>query len=350
MTNTKRNLPDFNEDEIFYKEAFQCYPDAHLNQAQSLHSISKSCPAVAHHISPLWERRPADALKEHDFPEVVDVSVERHFRYSPAFLHSHSFFEIVIVCHGNCENVFGTETLHMKTGEICIIAPGTVHALSAFHDDCVIYNLLVRSTTFEQTFLNSLPQQGILYSFFSKALFVPGAESYLYFKNSEDEYLFHIFEQILQEYTLKNAYYNSLINALLTTFFIQLLRQHEKDVIVPNPSGKKQEENMIFILKYIELHAESITLKELADFFNYSERQMSRILKDYTGQTFTGLIQSTRMVKACSLLKHPDIPINDIIESIGYSNATHFYDVFKKMYNITPAQYRQQYTQEINIV
>ena len=109
---------------------------------------------------------------------------------------------------------------------------------------------------------------------------------------------------------------------------------------------------MIFILKYIDLHADTLTLKELSDFFNYSERQMARILKDYTGQTFTGLVQSTRMTKACRMLKHPDIPISDIIEAAGYSNASHFYDVFKKIYGMTPAQYRKQYMlrEETNVL
>lgn len=49
---------------------------------------------------------------------------------------------------------------------------------------------------------------------------------------------------------------------------------------------KKAGKNIIFILKYIELHYATLTLPELASFFNYSERQMTRILKNYTGQTF----------------------------------------------------------------
>ena len=206
------------------------------------------------------------------------------------------------------------------------------------------------SATFEQTFLNALPQEGILYSFFSKALFAPGSESYLYFKSMPDPSLDHIFFRILDEYHSRKNYFSSLINALLTEFFIQLLRDHEKDVIVPNPSGHKPEENMIFILKYMDLHADTITLKELADFFNYSERQMARIIKDYTGQTFTGLIQNTRMAKACQSLRHPDIPISQIIRDAGYSNASHFYDVFRKIYKMTPAQYRKQYLQETKVV
>lgn len=356
MKTEEPNIPPFSSDEHFYKEAFLKYPEAHLDRAQSIRAIEEACPEADRHLkSMIGPRRPADDLMERNLPDILDVTVSRHQRYAPAFLHSHTFFEVVCVFSGECENIFSSDTLRMRTDDICIIAPGTVHALSAFHDDCIVYNFLIRSGTFEQTFLNSLPKQGILYSFFTKALFRPGEESYLYFKNDgkpRDPELFRIFRSILREYNDQKTYYTSMLNALLTTFFIQLLRKHEKDVIVPNPSGKKQEENMIFILKYIDLHADTLTLKELSDFFNYSERQMARILKDYTGQTFTGLVQSTRMTKACRMLKHPDIPISDIIEAAGYSNASHFYDVFKKIYGMTPAQYRKQYMlrEETNVL
>ena len=56
--------------------------------------------------------------------------------------------------------------------------------------------------------------------------------------------------------------------------------------ILFRPLMKHGRKNIIFILKYIELHYATLTLPELASFFNYSERQMTRILKNYTGQTF----------------------------------------------------------------
>lgn len=77
-------------------------------------------------------------------------------------------------------------------------------------------------------------------------------------------------------------------------------------MIVPNPAGKKQEKNIIFILKYIELHYATLTLPELSAFFNYSERQLTRILKNYTGKTFSTLIQDIRLSRAAELLKQPD--------------------------------------------
>ena len=66
-------------------------------------------------------------------------------------------------------------------------------------------------------------------------------------------------------------------------------------MIVPNPAGKKlQEKNIIFILKYIELHYATLTLPNYLRFFNYSERQLTRILKTIQEKLFT-LIQDIRL-------------------------------------------------------
>lgn len=111
-------------------------------------------------------------------------------------------------------------------------------------------------------------------------------------------------------------------------------------MIVPNPAGKKQEKNIIFILKYIELHYATLNLPELASFFNYSERQLTRILKNYTGQTFSSLIQNIRLSRAAEMLKQPDRSVTAVMEEIGYSNITHFYKIFEKKFHMTPAEYR----------
>ena len=55
----------------------------------------------------------------------------------------------------------------------------------------------------------------------------------------------NLFKKILKEYQTQKRYTSSMINALLEIFFICLLRNHEKNMIVPNPAGKKQEKNII---------------------------------------------------------------------------------------------------------
>lgn len=354
--NESLKIPVFTDTEKEYKKIFEQYPNANLNRAKSIQEIHSlvpelmdllDAPELLRLLPPQDFRYAANNLQECYFPVDLDVLIIPALRYAPAFLHSHSFFEVICVLNGECDNIFSSNTLHMKAGEICIVAPETVHALSVFSDDCIVYNLIIRSATFESTFLDALPKDSILYLFFTKSLYQSGEKSCLYFKKPQDAHLQKLILEMHHEMKQQRRYYGTMLNAMLTTFFIHLLRKYEKDVVFPNAQHKKYEENLIFILKYIENNYKTITLKELSNFFGYSERQMIRILKTYTGENFTSLIRSAKLSKACELLKHPDIRLSDIISEVGYSNASHFYDSFRKKYGQTPAEYRQQHAHSL---
>ena len=169
---------------------------------------------------------------------------------------------------------------------------------------------------------------------------------HLYFHAAPDRELAKLVLQMRKEFRQQKQYSGTLLNALVTAFFVYLLRNHEKDLVLPNANSLKIEGTLIFILKYIEQHYRSLTLKELSEFFGYSERQMIRVLQTYTGESFRGLIQAAKLSRACELLRHPDIPINDILSEIGYSNASHFYELFQKKQGMTPSEYRQKYAIE----
>ncbi len=335
-------VPKLNQSETYYKEIFRLHPSANLDKANTLKEIAINCPELASHAQFMRYYRPQNSLDETVLPSESDTEIFRHDRYSPAFLHSHTFFEMVYVLHGTCENIFSSHTVTMKTGDICIIAPSVTHAISAFSNDCIVFNFVMKSATFKSVFLNSLPNYSALYDFFRKSLYAPNSSLYLYFKTGKDPVLLDIFDKIVDEHEAKKSYFSSMTNALLTTFFITLLRNHEESMTAVNPSEKKQDSNIVFILKYIETHYNTLTLQELADFFNYSEKQLSRILKNYTGQTFSALVQNMRLSRAAELLKQPTLPISEIMETIGYSNTTHFYKIFKSKFGMTPAEYREK--------
>jgi len=85
-----------------------------------------------------------------------------------------------------------------------------------------------------------------LHNFFSRALYAPGSQFYLYFKSGKDPQLVNLFKKILKEYRAQKQYSPSMINALLEIFFICLLRNHEQNMIVPNPAGKKAGKKYYF--------------------------------------------------------------------------------------------------------
>ena len=125
-------------------------------------------------------------------------------------------------------------------------------------------------------------------------------------------------------------------------FFIVLLRNHGSNVIVPEADSQGHDENVVFILKYMQENYTTISLKELADFFNYSERQIQRIIRSCTGMSFSQNIQKLKMKQAARLLMNPKLSVSAIAEELGYMDSGNFRQIFKKYYGMTPAEYREQ--------
>lgn len=58
--------------------------------------------------------------------------------------------------------------------------------------------------------------------------------------------------------------------------------------------------------------------------------------------TFGDILKEIRMKKARAMLKSSSVTVESIAESVGYQNVEHFNRTFKKLYNITPVQYRNK--------
>ena len=94
--------------------------------------------------------------------DLSGISVSIHPNYCPPNRHDHTFFEIVCVISGRCQNTSGSEQLALEEGDILILAPGTRHSLSVFTEDAFVLNIFVSPTVFEKTFFPLLAEQDIL--------------------------------------------------------------------------------------------------------------------------------------------------------------------------------------------
>lgn len=271
----------------------------------------------------------------------LDTEIYQHLRYLPCNWHSHSFLEVICVIEGSCTNYILEQTLEMHAGDICIIAPDTAHAISAFSDDSVIFNIILRTSTFEKAFFGTLSENDVLSDFFMRTLYNSKSHPYLFFRTGNDKELRNYIGYAYEEFSGNRQYKNRMLNSIINAFFIILLRNHGANVIIPSMGAQENDQNLVFILKYMQEHYSSITLKELAAFFNYSERQIQRIIKSSTGMSFSENIQKLKMRQAAKLLGNPDMPIAAIAEELGYSDAGNFRHVFKKYYGMTPMEYRK---------
>ena len=96
-------------------------------------------------------------------------------------------------------------------------------------------------------------------------------------------------------------------------------------------------------LAYIEEnYTQKLTLSEVAEKTYVSQWHLSKLLNRHTGQSFSDILNHTRIERAKELLKNPSLRIGDISDQVGFLDLAHFSRVFKKQVGVSANEYRNQ--------
>jgi len=185
-------------------------------------------------------------------------------------------------------------------------------------------------------------QDDIVSDFFTKNTYQSGSSPYILCRTDSEEILQKIIMEMLDECARPKKYSVRYLNALLELFIIQLLRLHEFHFTIGKSTDNVENESILAIMRYIQSNFRTVTLPDAAKFFNYSEAHLSRLIKKFTGKNFTGIIQTIKIQYSARLLAEGKMSIAEIIDEVGYTDSSHFYRVFKRYYNMTPARYQQE--------
>ncbi len=275
-------------------------------------------------------------------PTSRDVFIIRHPRFTRPSSHAHNYFELDYVVDGACTFSFNGETHEMKTGEMCIIAPGSDHDITINDDESTVYCIMIRKSTFNANFFSLLSRKDLLAQFFRTILQDTSKENYLQFFTGENKVIENYLRHALIECYNSDDYSNSSCINWINLMLTELLRNYSKTIQFHD---YKMGTDFSLILQYIEHNYQTLTLQSLAEFFHYSEPHLSTLIKQNTGYNFTALIKQLRLANAKDYLLNTNMKISEIADHVGYNSADHFSRVFRSEYNVSPAIYRQEHVQ-----
>lgn len=92
----------------------------------------------------------------------------------------------------------------------------------------------------------------------------------------------------------------------------------------------------------LENVSKNITVKDVSEYVHRSPEYFTKVFKSKTGQNIKSYIMQVKLNVAKDLLANPNIPISLIAAEVGYSNFSHFTQIFKKYELITPTEYRKR--------
>lgn len=121
------------------------------------------------------------------------------------------------------------------------------------------------------------------------------------------------------------------------------------DYIISQLTSEPAEKNTTaeWIISYIDKHYDQpISLGILADKLSMSQSYLSSLIKNYLGIGFVDYVIRLRIEKAVRLLENESLTVYQVAEECGYDTTHTFIRQFKKMYNITPNEYRKKYIRQ----
>ena len=106
-------------------------------------------------------------------------------------------------------------------------------------------------------------------------------------------------------------------------------------------STKLQDYYIKEAITYIEQNFQNdISVVDIANRLGINRSYFGKIFKQTLKQTPQEFLINYRMIKATELLRLTKMSIGDISKSVGYENQLHFSRAFKKIYNISPREWR----------
>ncbi len=248
--------------------------------------------------------------------------------------HWHDAVEVIIPIENYYDANVDGESYRVLPGEILIIPPRKMHALTAPGNGSRFVCL------FNVDFFSALKDySSVVYMLDKCILITPENYAPVY---SE---IYDLFTQIWNEYFQNTEFYEFSIYANLFQIFTLLSRSQLNQVhlFTESSPGKRREyfSKLNGVLEYIDEHyTDDLTLDEVAEHSGFSKFHFTRLFKEYMNCTFYDYLITRRIKAAEILLSQLDLSITDVALQSGFSSISTFNRTFKAKKGCTPGEFR----------
>lgn len=258
-------------------------------------------------------------------------------------LHQHNFVEIGYVVDGVARQHFSDKQYQFREGDFWIVDRHCCHNDIYNPEELFTVYIGIPSDVFDTAFVQSIGNTELQNFLLLALLEQKRTRQFLHFvSTSTSGYAGEIMEQLLQEIIEEKTGYYHVVKGLLARLLSTISMTYN---FLLTSLDKQKASDLLFIEveKFIKKNMSTVTVQELVNEFHYNENYYTRLLKKYSGCTFTEYVKEIRLNEAERLLATTSLSVGEISDEIGYSNHGNFYQHFKKKYGMTPDSYRKIY-------
>ena len=280
-------------------------------------------------------------LEDEKLSYPFDITLHENTLMHKSPFHNHDFFELVYVYKGSCiNNCSGIET-RMREKDILFMNPNALHYIEAHGDSDIIFNFMISKEIFQQSMF-TLMSNDIVSNFVVSYFYqLQTSVDFLILNRCEDSPIYSILHRLIREYHHLQPGYEKILEVGLIEVLLYMSRILSS---LFSPSGWLPTSQFLSsIILYINKNYATVTLKEVAYTFGYSEKYISRVLKKELNTGFSEIIKEIRLKHAAQYLEKTTMSIEQIAQTVGYQNISHFYAIFRSKYKMSPKEYRIHY-------
>ena len=178
-------------------------------------------------------------------------------------------------------------------------------------------------------------------------VFQPGAYPVVLVTDAEFAAIEAIFEKMTREIASDYAYKYDLLRAYLMELIHYVQKFQPAPAAAPAHTASARVASQFTDLLERQFPLESpqqrLRLRTATDYaaqLAIHVNHLNRVLKETTGHTTTALISSRVAQEARILLKQTNWNISEIADSLGFADAAHFCNFFKRQTSLTPGEFR----------
>ena len=206
--------------------------------------------------------------------------------------HTHDYFEVFICTSGSYIQNIDDEKFYYSKYDCTFFAPNSSHAIINNEEKTGHYAIEINTEYFQRFCMSMCP--------------------YLYEKLIEEKF---------KNYSISEIRFKKIVS------YLNQIRDANEN---------NKPENL------------SWSVSDVIKNSMYSHTHLSRLFKEEMGISLLQYLTDVKMANARDLLINTTIPLEEVRETLGYTSLSHFNNLFKKYYKMTPGKYRSKNKNKYN--
>lgn len=263
----------------------------------------------------------------------INQSAEIYFvRRADGLPASYDFYTAIVVNEGVVSFKIDNRKNVLRQYSAVLVPPGVTFSLSRYRG--IQHTLMI--VAFDKAFVTKTLDN--FYPDFRDYILALDQPLFLDLQKDRTE---RILTDARMSYTLPETYSPVLVDRLRTLAAHRILTAFFEEFTFKSPLYPEWLSE--FIAQMVRPDFIKLKIEEMATFSGYSYSHLTKLFKQYTGQTLIEYFKSAKLHLAINMLLHTDYSCQKIAECAGYKSVSHFTKTFRETFGITPYEYRISY-------